>query len=128
MVHALDRAPVPAGVLAGQGVLVTRPARQAGPFAQKLAALGATPVIFPAIAILPPADPAALARAHAALERYDFAVSSMASLPVPIVGVFAGMLTLGERPGPGEWTALVLVLAAMAAVLWPGKPAPPLRR
>jgi drug/metabolite transporter (DMT)-like permease len=53
------------------------------------------------------------------------AVSSMASLPVPIVGVFAGMLTLGERPGPGEWTALALVLAAMFAVLWPGRAASP---
>jgi drug/metabolite transporter (DMT)-like permease len=49
------------------------------------------------------------------------AVSSMASLPVPIVGVFAGMLVLGERPGPGEWTALALVLCAMIAVLWPGR-------
>jgi O-acetylserine/cysteine efflux transporter len=45
----------------------------------------------------------------------------MASLPVPIVGVFAGMLVLGERPGPGEWTALALVLCAMIAVLWPGR-------
>jgi drug/metabolite transporter (DMT)-like permease len=49
------------------------------------------------------------------------AVSSMASLPVPIVGVFAGMLVLGERPGPGEWTALALVLCAMIGVLWPGR-------
>jgi drug/metabolite transporter (DMT)-like permease len=46
------------------------------------------------------------------------AVSSMASLPVPIVGVFAGMLVLGERPGPAEWAALALVLAAMILVLW----------
>ena len=45
------------------------------------------------------------------------AVSSMASLPVPIVGEFAGMLVLSERPGPGEWTALAFVLAAMYAVL-----------
>lgn len=45
------------------------------------------------------------------------AVSSMASLPVPIVGVFAGMVVLSERPGPGEWTALAFVLAAMYAVL-----------
>jgi drug/metabolite transporter (DMT)-like permease len=45
------------------------------------------------------------------------AISSMASLPVPIVGVFAGMLVLGERPGPGEWVALAFVLAAMVAVL-----------
>lgn len=52
------------------------------------------------------------------------AVSSMSSLPVPIVGVFAGMLVLGERPGPSEWTALALVVAAMVMVLWPPKAAP----
>jgi uroporphyrinogen-III synthase len=60
--------------LAGLGVLVTRPARQAGGFAERLGVLGATPVIFPAIAILPPADPAPLARMHEALETYDYAV------------------------------------------------------
>jgi len=49
------------------------------------------------------------------------AVSSMSSLPVPVVGVFAGMLVLGERPGPSEWTALALVVAAMVAVLWTPK-------
>ena len=51
-------------------------------------------------------------------------VSSMSSLPVPIVGVFAGMLVLGERPGPAEWMALALVVAAMVAVLWTPKGAP----
>jgi drug/metabolite transporter (DMT)-like permease len=56
-------------------------------------------------------------------------VSSMSSLPVPVVGVFSGMLLLGERPGTGEWIALVLVVVAMLAVLWkpkraPGTPAP----
>jgi drug/metabolite transporter (DMT)-like permease len=45
------------------------------------------------------------------------AVSSMSALPVPIVGVFAGMLLLGERPGPSEWIALALVVAALIAVL-----------
>jgi drug/metabolite transporter (DMT)-like permease len=50
------------------------------------------------------------------------AVSSMSSLPVPIVGVFSGMLVLGERPGAAEWAALALVIAAMYAVLWtPGR-------
>lgn len=52
------------------------------------------------------------------------AVSSMSSLPVPIVGVFAGMLLLGERPGASEWIALALVVAAMVAVLWSPKPVP----
>lgn len=45
------------------------------------------------------------------------AVSSMSSLPVPIVGVFSGMLVLGERPGVAEWAALVFVIAAMYLVL-----------
>ena len=52
------------------------------------------------------------------------AVSSMSSLPVPIVGVFSGMVILGERPGPSEWIALALVVAAMVAVLWTPKPIP----
>ena len=58
------------------------------------------------------------ARAHAAV-----AVSSMSSLPVPVVGIFAGMLFLDERPGPSEWIALVLVIAALVAVLRAPKPA-----
>ena len=39
------------------------------------------------------------------------AVSSLSSLPVPVVGVFAGMIVLGEQPGPQEWIALALVVA-----------------
>jgi drug/metabolite transporter (DMT)-like permease len=34
------------------------------------------------------------------------------------------MLALGERPGPSEWTALSLVVAAIAIVLWPPHGAP----
>lgn len=49
------------------------------------------------------------------------AVSSLASLPVPVVGVFAGMLVLGERPGTQEWLALALVVAALFIVMF--KPA-----
>jgi len=51
------------------------------------------------------------------------AVSSMSSLPVPVVGVLSGMLMLGERPGLAEWVALLLVVAAMFAVLWTPKTA-----
>jgi drug/metabolite transporter (DMT)-like permease len=56
------------------------------------------------------------------------AVSSMSSLPVPVVGVFAGMMVLGERPGMSEFVALALVLASLVAVLLPAsakKTAPP---
>ena len=52
------------------------------------------------------------------------AVSSMSSLPVPIVGVFSGMLLLGERPGLSEWVALALVVAALLAVLWTPRDSP----
>ncbi len=60
--------------LRGAGVLITRPARQAGGFAAKVAAIGGAPIVFPAIVILPPADEAALQRAHASLATYDYAV------------------------------------------------------
>jgi drug/metabolite transporter (DMT)-like permease len=49
------------------------------------------------------------------------AVSSLSSLPVPVVGVVAGMLFLGERPGVTEFTALALVLASLFAVLFQPK-------
>jgi len=46
------------------------------------------------------------------------AVSSLSSLPVPVVGVLSGILFLGERPGPSEYIALALVLASLSAVLF----------
>ena len=46
------------------------------------------------------------------------AVSSLSSLPVPVVGVFAGIIFLGERPGVAEFVALGLVIASLFAVLW----------
>jgi drug/metabolite transporter (DMT)-like permease len=49
------------------------------------------------------------------------AVSSLSSLPVPVVGVISGMVILGERPGPTEFIALGLVLASLFAVLFPPK-------
>ncbi len=52
------------------------------------------------------------------------AISSMSSLPVPVVGVFSSMVLLGERPGANEWVALALVIAAMVAVLWTPRPPP----
>lgn len=62
-----------AAPLRGRGIVVTRPARQAAGFAQKVAALGGVPIVFPAIVILPPQDRAALDAAHAALAQCDFA-------------------------------------------------------
>jgi drug/metabolite transporter (DMT)-like permease len=49
------------------------------------------------------------------------AVSSLSSLPVPVVGVISGMILLGERPGPQEWIALALVLGGLFSVLFEPK-------
>lgn len=46
-------------------------------------------------------------------------VSSLSTLMIPIVGVFSGMLVLGERPQWSDFAALVLVVAALAVVLSP---------
>ena len=97
--------------LAGIGVLVTRPARQAGAFAQKIAALGAAPVIFPAIAILPPADPEPLTRAHAALGAYDYAVfvsANAVEFGAPDAQRWPATL-VAFAPGPGTAEALAAV-------------------
>jgi drug/metabolite transporter (DMT)-like permease len=44
-------------------------------------------------------------------------VSSLSSLLVPLVGVFSGMLVLGERPAWTDFAALALITGAVATVL-----------
>ena len=115
--HPLTPRDPPRGPLAGIGVVVTRPARQAGAFAQKLAALGATPIVWPAIVILPPDDPARLAHAHAALDRYDlafFVSANAAEYGAPPVGRWPPQLR-AYAPGPGTAEALAGVEADGAA-------------
>jgi len=85
------------GPLHGIGVLVTRPARQAAGLVAELAALGARPIVFPAIVTLPPADPASLARAHAELDGYDAAIFVSANA--------------AEYGAPGRWPNNVIAYA-----------------
>ncbi len=63
------------------------------------------------------------------VERAPAGVAAISSLMVPVVGVFAGMLFLGERPAWQDYAALALVSLAMASVMLPGRrdrtPAPP---
>ncbi len=102
--------------LAGLGVVVTRPARQAAAFAQKLAALGASPIVFPAIVILPPADRRALDEVHARLRDYDFAVfvsANAVEYGAPAPSQWPASL-VAFAPGPG--TAEALVAAGIPAV------------
>lgn len=48
-------------------------------------------------------------------------VFSLSMLVIPVVGVFSGMLFLGERPGWPEYAALVCVLGSLASVVAPRK-------
>jgi len=57
-------------------------------------------------------------------------VSGLASLMVPVVGVFSGILFLGESPRWNDYAALTLVVGALGTVLIPQRgptPAPPSR-
>jgi uroporphyrinogen-III synthase len=60
--------------LAGVRVVVTRAGRQAGGLAAALAAAGATVEPLPLLEVVPPAEPAPLARAAAELPLYDWVV------------------------------------------------------
>jgi len=89
----------PAGPLAGIGVIVTRPARQAAGLARAIDAMGARPIVWPAIVILPPDDATDLARAHAALARYDLAIF-----------VSANAVEFGA-PDPARWPPMLPIFA-----------------
>jgi uroporphyrinogen-III synthase len=117
-VHSLARPPEAHGPLAGVGVIVTRPARQAAGLTRQLAALGATPVVFPAIVILPPANRAPLHAAHAALEQYDVAIfvsANAVEYGVPAPEAWPSKL-LALAPGPGTAAALAATGIAGARI------------
>lgn len=112
------REPAP---LDGIGVIVTRPQRQAAVFASKIAALGGMPLIWPAIVILPPIDPARLVRAHSMLDSYDIAIfvsANAVEFGAPASGAWPrGLVTYA--PGPG--TAEALAAAGIPGALMPAK-------
>ena len=88
--------------------MITRPAKQAAVLAQQIAALGGTPIICPAIVILPPADRAPLERALRELGSYDFAVFVSANA-VEHALADAGrwpVHVVAFAPGPGTAAAL----------------------
>jgi len=51
------------------------------------------------------------------------AVASLGTLAIPVVGVGASAMFLGERPGSTDLAALALLIAALATLLMPGKAA-----
>jgi drug/metabolite transporter (DMT)-like permease len=46
-------------------------------------------------------------------------VASLSTMLIPVVGVFSGMLVLGEQPHWHEYAAMVLIILALATVLVP---------
>ena len=63
---------LPQASLRDIGVLVTRPAEQAGRLMQRLGELGAQPFLFPALALVAPRQPERLAARLAAFQDYDW--------------------------------------------------------
>jgi uroporphyrinogen-III synthase len=117
-----DEAPSAAGPLAGRGVLVTRPARQAERLARQLEGLGARVLRFPLVHIGPPTDPDA-AQAHLAeLARADLVVFVSANAVRFAFELFPGLA--GHLEGvrlacPGEATATALRACGLGVELVP---------
>lgn len=95
--------------LRGVGVLVTRPARQAAGLVAQLAAVGATPIVFPAVVILPPSNPAPLTRAHAQLDDYDAAIFVSANAAEYGAPARWPPTAVAYATGPGTASALTAV-------------------
>jgi uroporphyrinogen-III synthase len=115
----LGPTPAPAtGVLAGRGVLITRPMWQAVTLAQKLDELGAVPFIFPAI-VIAKNEALDLSAAQARLQQCQraFFVSANAARE--------GLMGLKQFPAqvkvyaPGPGTAETLAACGVATVCTP---------
>lgn len=99
------RAPGPLG---GAGIVVTRPGFQAAKFAERIAAVGGRPIVFPTIVILPPQDRRPLDAALATLDSFDFAVfvsANAVEYGFPASGVWRRKVR-AIAPGPGTAAAL----------------------
>lgn len=90
--------------LDGRGILITRPAGQAEGLAGRIAALGGTPVRFPALVIAPPSNPEALSVLVAGLSGFDWAVFVS---PTSVERFFASL--------PADWPAGVSAAAVGGA-------------
>ena len=107
--------------LAQVGVLVTRPAAQAGGFTARLGELGADVLLFPALAILPTGRPDDLARVLADLPNDDLAIF------ISPAAAEWGLAAVGEWPdrvavaAVGQGTAQALRQRGLPSVLTPSQ-------
>ncbi|HEX9799834.1 MAG TPA: uroporphyrinogen-III synthase [Thermoanaerobaculia bacterium] len=100
--------------LSGVGVVVTRDEPADGPLAERLARAGARVVAWPAVATAEPADPAPLAAALAALDRFDWLVVTSARAVAAVAARVATLPAALRVAAVGEATA-----AAARGALWP---------
>ncbi len=87
--------------------------------AEQVAALGGTPIIFPAIVIAPASDPAPLARALREVDRYDFAVFVSANAVLHALAGAPPWPAHVVALAPGAVTAAALQAAGVATVRTP---------
>ncbi|MEP6996052.1 MAG: uroporphyrinogen-III synthase [Betaproteobacteria bacterium] len=107
------------GSLSGEGIVITRPARQAAVLAQQVAALGGKPLVFPTIVILPPDDRRALDDVHGRLAQFDYAVFVSANAAEFGVGDAAAWPTTLTAFAPGPATAAALAAGGIGDVRVP---------
>jgi len=96
---------VSAAPLSGRGILIARPRERATQLAERVRAAGGEPILFPTIEILPPDDPATLARVVESLDVFDLAI-----FVSPTAATKAGEL-VGKRRA---WLAALRVAAVGA--------------
>lgn len=113
------------GPLAGRGIVITRPRERAGALAALVAASGGTPILFPAIEIREPTDPAPLAKVLDELEGFDLAI--FVSPTAAERGLDAARARRGAAPWPpalrvaaiGEGTRRMLEFRGLGGILAP---------
>lgn len=105
--------------LSGVGILVTRPREQATGLADSLRKLGARPVLFPALAILPPHAPAPMQQAITRLTTFHLAIfisPSAAQQGLAVVGAWPPGVPVAAV---GKGTAKALHALGVKEVLAP---------
>ena len=99
--------------LRGKRIVITRQREKAAPFAEKLRALGAEPLIVPTIATRLPVDRSALDAALSCLAVYHWVIFTSANA---VRHVWERLSALG-RPAPLAWPAVAAIGPATARAL-----------